>query len=89
MARALADATRWRLLWELGQGEALPVNELARRLGRSPTLISKHMGILRAAGLVTAGFGRLYQLAPAMRPPPGSRLADFGHCLLRLDVPMP
>ena len=88
LARALGDVTRWRLLWELGQGEPLPVLELARRVGRSPTLTSKHMGILRKAGLVLAGYGRLYQLAPAIRPQPGSRLADLGHCLLKLDVPM-
>lgn len=87
LSRALADPTRWRLLWELGQGEALPVMELARRVGRPASLISKHLGILRKAGLVVIGYyGRLYQYAPALRYVPGARTVDLGQCVMKLDV---
>lgn len=85
LAPALADPSRWRILWEIGRGEALPVHELARRIGRKPSLTSKHVGVLRKAGLIVAGYGGLYQLAPALRPPPGSQTADLGCCVLRFD----
>ena len=88
LATALADAWRWRILWEIGRGEPLPVGELARRLGRSPSVTSKHVGVLRKAGLIVAGLGGLYRLAPAWCPTPGSQTADLGCCLLRLDRPL-
>lgn len=59
--------------------------ELARRVGRPDDSISKHLVILKAAGLVTQGWGRLYQVNPAYQPVPGQPVLDFGHTLLRLD----
>lgn len=79
---------RWRILRELAKGEALPVQELARRLGVGPSLISSHVGVLRTAGLAVVGYGRLYSLAAALRPAPGSATIDLGYCILRLDQPM-
>ena len=81
----LAEATRWRILAELSLGEPRMVVELARKLGRTPTNISKHLTVLRDAGLVVAGSGRLYRIADAFRPATGQREIDFGVCLLRLD----
>ena len=85
LARAFADPSRWRILWQIGQGTPLPVYELARRLGLSQSLASKHVGVLRKAGLIVTGLGGLYQLAPALRPPPGSQTADLGVCTLHFD----
>lgn len=47
----LADATRVRVLWALVDAE-LPVNELARAVGRSPAGVSQHLAKLRMARLV-------------------------------------
>src|SRR5438874_1711447 len=87
VARVLSDPARWIILRELAKGEPLPVLELARRLGRSADTVSKHMAVLRDAALVVTGYGRLYQLAPAVRPAPGASVIDLGHCQIRLDIP--
>ena len=84
----LSDPTRWQLLRELAKGEALPVGELARRLGRNRDAISKHLGVMRRVGVAAAGFGRLYSLVPAFRPAAGTAVLDFGHCTVRLDTPI-
>lgn len=49
--RMLADATRVRLLWALLDGE-LPVNSLARAVGKAPAGVSQHLAKLRMARLV-------------------------------------
>ncbi len=87
LARVLGDPGRWAILRELAKGEALPVQELASRVGRSAGMVSKHMAMMREAGLVVAGYGRLYQLAPAMRPAPGATMVDLGQCLLKINAP--
>lgn len=51
--RALADAHRIRLLLELKEGER-SVGDLVTRCGISQASTSKHLGQLRACGLVTA-----------------------------------
>lgn len=48
---ALSDATRRALLAQLLEGEA-SVAELAKPFDMSPRAISKHVGVLEAAGLV-------------------------------------
>lgn len=52
--RILADPVRLRLLRELPQEDAaeIPVGDLARRLGISDTVVSQHLRVLNAAGLV-------------------------------------
>ena len=84
LLRALGDPLRWRILAELSTGEPLMVLEIAERLGRSADLVSKHLAVLRAAGVVESGRGRLYQIAKPYQPAPGERVLDFGHCVLRL-----
>lgn len=49
--RALADATRRQILEDLRSGE-LPAGEIAARFPISGPSISRHLGVLKAAGLV-------------------------------------
>ncbi len=83
----LSDPTRWALMVEMSKGEALPIFELARRLGRSRDVIAKHLAVLRKLGVAVVGFGHLYSMPPTLRPAPGVTTLDFGHCVVRLDVP--
>ena len=85
----LNDPARWFLLRELSTGAALPVHELARRMKRSRYSISKHLAVMRRVGVATIGFGRLYSLAPAFLPAPGTAAIDFGCCVVRLDRLLP
>lgn len=48
---ALADPTRRAILASL-QSEAAPVHELSRHFDMSRPAVSKHLAVLRAAGLV-------------------------------------
>lgn len=83
---ALSDATRWRILLELGRGDALPVAELAKRTGRRPDAISRHLALLLRAGLVERAFTTCYRLPEAMRAGPGEKTIDLGPCVLKLDA---
>lgn len=47
----LADRKRIKILWALLHGES-SVNELAERVGASPSAVSQHLAKLRLAGLV-------------------------------------
>ncbi|MEU6054341.1 metalloregulator ArsR/SmtB family transcription factor [Streptomyces xanthochromogenes] len=49
--KAVADPSRYRLLWALG-GAELPVSALAEILGAHVAATSQHLAKLRAAGLV-------------------------------------
>jgi biotin operon repressor len=82
----LHDKARWRILFALAKGDALPVSELTRRVRKSRDTVQKHMAVLKDAGVVMQIYGRLYKLVPALQPPPGCGVLDFGFCLLRLDV---
>jgi predicted transcriptional regulator len=84
VGRVLNDSARWRILRELAGGEALPVYELARRVGRSTDSVSKHLLVLKNASLVVQGFGRLYRMSPGLLPQPGSLDVDLGFCVLKL-----
>ena len=68
---AVAEAGRRRLLDALGTGEAT-VGELVDRLGMTQPQVSKHLGVLRAVGLVSAradGRHRWYRVnGPALQP---------------------
>ena len=86
ISRVLGDPRRWAMIRELGKGEPLPVSLIARRLGINNDVASKHMAVIRQAGVAKAGLGRLYSLTPAFRPAPGATHIDFGHCLVRLEA---
>lgn len=86
VASALAHTTRWKMLKEMSSGEAREIDELAKASGCSYENALKHLGVLRRAGLVVQGRGRLYQIPKQYLPAPGQAVVDYGHCLLRLDV---
>lgn len=68
---AVAESSRRDLLDALGTGEAT-VSELVDRLGLSQPQVSKHLGVLRAVGLVLVrvdGRHRWYRVnGPALQP---------------------
>ncbi len=49
---AIADPTRRRLLRLLAEGDELPLHELTARFDTGRTAVSKHLAILKEAGLV-------------------------------------
>src|SRR5258708_39958311 len=72
---ALADPTRRELLTRLADGEAT-VNELAEPFPISVQAVSKHLGVLERAGLITRG--RSAQLRPSrLRAQPLKDVADW------------
>lgn len=61
----LADPTRIRIVLALRQAEELPVNALAKLVGRRPSGVSQHLARLRMARMVTTrqeGTSVLYRL---------------------------
>ena len=84
---ALSDATRWRILLELGKGDALPVGELAKRTGKRSGVVSKHVALLRKVGLVERVFSTCYTLPSAMQAATDATAIDLGPCLLKLTLP--
>lgn len=84
MVAALGDPTRWAILAELSSGEPRMVKEIAQKLGRSPSIISKHLAMLQRANMVVTGRGRLWQIPAQFVAAPDQREVDFGYCRLRL-----
>jgi DNA-binding transcriptional ArsR family regulator len=84
--KIIGDPTRWALLGEMIDGEPRMVMELARKLGRKPATISKHLYVLKRAGIVVFT-RRLYQLPRHFVVSAEQRHLDFGHGLLRLPGP--
>jgi len=73
---------------ELAAGKPVAVSDLAAAVRRDPDLVSKHLRVLRTAGVVTVqrdtgndGRRQMYALPAAfvLHPP----CVDFGFCLLR------
>jgi DNA-binding transcriptional ArsR family regulator len=87
--KALADRTRQRIVKALADG-AMSVNELSEELEISQYNTSKHLGVLKRAGIVdvqAAAQRREYFIAEAFRKKmqkEGATL-DFGCCTFRLD----
>ncbi len=80
--KALSDETRLRIYLLLGQGE-LCVCQIQVALAMSQTKISRHLTVLRNAGLVTArreGLWMYYQRTELHTPP----LHDFIEGLVQL-----
>ncbi len=89
ISKVFAKPIRLRILLELGKGEPLPATFLSRTLGISAGSMDKHLNLMRRCGALTQGHGRLYTIAPAWRPAPGTALLDFGLCLMRLGPTQP
>jgi DNA-binding transcriptional ArsR family regulator len=83
LVETLGAPVRCAILGALSDGEARMVNEIAKMIGQKPGLVSKHLAVLRWAGLVVVN-RRLYQVPAAYIADAGKRHLDFGHCLLRL-----
>ena len=92
LLQAVSEPVRWAVLRDLASGQALTVAELAARQGRWPDLMSKHLRVLRDAGVVVVvpapdGDARKQcQSVPATfrrLDEAGKPMLDFGVCALR------
>jgi len=87
--RALADETRVRLLYALRHGE-LCVCQLIELTGLSPSTVSKHLSILRDAGLLDSrkeGRWVYYRLADkTIFPMFGKQAPGFFQCLEKSET---
>lgn len=66
--RAIADPTRRELIHLLAEADELPLHAMTTRFQMGRTAVSKHLGVLREAGLVvdrTVGRETRYRLNPA------------------------
>ena len=80
----VGSPVRWIMLVELAQNGWLPVSYLAAKAGVKRPAASAHVKILKDAGVLETGVGRLYRLAAALRPEPGAEFLDLGPCRIRL-----
>ena len=85
VTKALGDPLRWALLREMASGEPAMVVELARRVRKPASLVSKHLAVLRKAGLVDIK-QRLHFIPRPLIADPDRRVLDLGYCLLRLET---
>lgn len=86
---AIGDASRWRILRELANGDSLMVTEIAAAVGASADSVSKHLTVLRRAGITQIGRARLQSVTPRFIVDPAHRVLDFGYLQLRLGVAEP
>ena len=87
LLKLLGDETRLRLLRVLSR-ESLNVSELTAVLGVAQSGVSRHLGLLRDAGLVAeerAGAFTRYRLAPEMTSEHGERAGLWGWLRVELD----
>lgn len=89
LLKVLADETRWRITRELLR-ETLSVNDITNRLGLSQYNVSKHLRVMKQAGLLEStkdGKLRLYSVARRLRSriQPGKGVLDLGCCSFQLD----
>ncbi|NBV22784.1 MAG: ArsR family transcriptional regulator [Proteobacteria bacterium] len=91
MLKALADEHRWDIVRTL-LAESLSVSELGARLGMAQPNVSKHLGTLRAAGIVvTERVGKEVHgsIAPAFRAElsKNANRLDLGCCSFDFNSP--
>jgi DNA-binding transcriptional ArsR family regulator len=86
LAKALGSPVRWKMLKELSGGEPRAIGELASAAGCNYDNAGRHLIVLRKAGLVVQGRGRLYEIPKQYLPATGQPHVDYGHCLLRMDA---
>jgi DNA-binding transcriptional ArsR family regulator len=89
MLKALADNTRWRIVREL-LATPLTVGQLVERLEVSQYNVSKHVRILREAGIVeSVREGKHVECHVAgdfhKQPTQRERVLDLGCCTFRFD----
>jgi ArsR family transcriptional regulator len=86
--RAFADPTRLRILNLLREEKEVCVCDLSAVLGESQPKVSRHLALLRRAGLVEVrreGKWKFYALAGATSPLHRSLLRCVGSCLAEID----
>lgn len=90
--RALGEETRVRIMGLL-IGAPLDVNEIARQVGASQYNVSKHLRILREAGLLQVekrGRRHVYALRDGIRRRVSAQsVLDLGCCSFTFDRPAP
>jgi len=77
--KAISDVTRWKILVALAEGEPLMVMELVARVERDQSTVSKHLAVMRAAGMVEQGRARLYRIPARWVKDAANGVMDFGH----------
>ena len=87
--KALGELNRLRMVRLLLKNQ-LSVNEIAERLGLSPYNVSKHLRILREAGLLEMekdGKQRVYYVAPRLKDQlaANQNVLDLDCCTFRFD----
>jgi DNA-binding transcriptional ArsR family regulator len=87
--KALGELNRLRMVRLLLKNQ-LSVNEIAERLGLSPYNVSKHLRILREAGLLEMekdGKQRVYRVAPRLKDQlaANQNVLDLDCCTFRFD----
>ncbi|GAA5481491.1 ArsR/SmtB family transcription factor [Haloferula sargassicola] len=83
MSQALGHPLRWGVLGELAAGEPRMTVELAERLRVRANTLSKHLKVLKDAGLLVQNRAGLYSIPPAFPVDPEQREIDLGRCVLR------
>ena len=86
---AIANPMRRAILAHLCDGEPMGATDIAGLVKSDPSNIARHFLVMRRAGIIVIGRGKLHRIPPQFMPVPGARIVDFGHCLLRLDVQKP
>jgi DNA-binding transcriptional ArsR family regulator len=91
--RALGEETRLRMLRMLLDRQ-MSVNEIAAELDASQYNVSRHLKVLREAGLLEiekSGQQRLYRVPKELQrkiSKAGARVLDLGCCTFQLDKPL-
>jgi Bacterial regulatory protein, arsR family len=83
---ALSSVTRWKIIGSILAEGPMGITDLAAALRSNPSLIAKHVAVLRKAGVLYKGRGRLSYLAEHLKPAPGVNEIDFGHCVFRFPA---
>ncbi len=91
--KALSDETRWRIVHILLEEETANVTDLAVRLKVLQPTMSKHLRILRDAGVVVSekeGTTVWCRVTPEFRQKlrNGKQILDLGCCTFRFDEPL-
>lgn len=86
LSKVFATPKRIRILRELAPGEPLMTKEIAARIREKPSMVSKHMRILRESGIALRGRANLYSINPIHLVPGQPGLVDLGTCLFRLTL---
>ena len=81
---AISNTIRWRVFDELLQHGGMTTIPLAKKIGVEFSTLTKHMQMLKNAGLLEQGMGKVYSIPERFRVP-GERALDFGSVVLRLD----